>query len=62
MDRIAMALLEREVLDGSEVKSLIEGKALPMQPPTSGDGTQQVIKPEPGKRLPSMLEGGPQPA
>jgi cell division protease FtsH len=66
MERIAMALLEREVLDGSEVLQLIEGKTpLPAyQPPPTGDGsgTQQVIKPEPGRRLPGMLEGGPQPA
>ncbi|MBZ5601300.1 MAG: AAA family ATPase, partial [Acidobacteriia bacterium] len=63
MHRIAMALLEREVLDGSEVRQLIEGKTLAAyQPPTSGDGTQQVIKPDPGKRMPGILEGGPQPA
>ena len=48
-----MALLEREVLDGNEVNQLIEGKTLAaVQPPPSGDGTQQVIKPEPGRRLP----------
>ncbi len=65
LERIAMALLEREVLDGSEVNQLIEGKTLsavqPPSPPKS-DGTQQVIKPETGKRVPSILEGGPQPA
>jgi cell division protease FtsH len=66
LERIAMALLEREVLDGSEVNQLIEGKTLQAvqpQPPPSGDGgSQQVIKPETGRRLPGMLEGGPQPA
>ncbi|HLX45091.1 MAG TPA: ATP-dependent zinc metalloprotease FtsH [Bryobacteraceae bacterium] len=64
LERIALALLEREVLDGSEVNQLIEGKTLQaVQPPPSGDGTsQQVIKPETGRRLPGMLEGGPQPA
>ena len=38
--------------------------AMPSPPPpsSSGDGTQQVIKPEPPRRLPGMLEGGPQPA
>ena len=43
LERIAMALLEREVLDGSEVKQLIEGKTLapyqpppPMNPPSDG--------------------------
>jgi cell division protease FtsH len=68
LERIALALLEREVLDGSEVRQLIEGTSLspvrtsaPPAPPN--DGAQQVIKPEPGRRLPGMLpEGGPQPA
>ena len=45
---------------------LIDGKTLAaVQPPPSGDGTQQVIKPEKpegGRRAPGMLEGGPQPA
>ncbi len=67
LERIALALLEREVLDGSEVNQLIAGKTLaayqpppPMNPPS--DGQQQVIKPETGRRAPGMLEGGPQPA
>ncbi len=63
LERIALALLEREVLDGSEVHQLIDGKTLAaVQPPPSGDGTQQVIKPETGRRVPGVLEGGPQPA
>jgi cell division protease FtsH len=67
LERIALALLEREVLDGAEVHTLIDGRelaALPTPPPTTPptDGSQQVIKPEPGRRLPGMLEGGPQPA
>jgi len=65
LERIALALLEREVLDGSEVHQLIEGRtlaALPTPPTTPTDGSQHVIKPEPGRRLPGMLEGGPQPA
>jgi cell division protease FtsH len=64
LERIALALLEREVLDGAEVNQLIEGKTLAdVQPPPSGDGgVQQVIKPEAGRRLPNVLEGGPQPA
>jgi cell division protease FtsH len=63
LERIALALLEREVLDGGEVRQLIDGKTLAdVQPPPTGDGTQQVIKPESGRRLPGMLEGGPQPA
>jgi cell division protease FtsH len=67
MVRIAEALLEREVLDGSEVKRLIDGETLPAfskpTPPNSGDGTQQVIRPEGGNRVPGLLGGErPQPA
>jgi cell division protease FtsH len=68
LERIALALLEREVLDGAEVRQLIEGiKPLPAftkpTPPPPSDGSQQVLKPEPGRRMPGMLpEGGPQPA
>jgi cell division protease FtsH len=50
--RIALALLEREVLDANEIRLLIEGKPLPNKvlPPTShDDGVQQVLKPEPGR-------------
>ncbi len=68
MVRIAEALLEREVLDGADVKRLIDGEALPAftkpaPPPTAGDGTQQVIRPEGGNRVPGLLGGErPQPA
>jgi cell division protease FtsH len=65
VDRIAAALLEREILDGGEVKQLIEGQTLAKyQPPTpGGDGRpQQVIAPESTRRAPNVLEGGPQPA
>ena len=50
--RIALALLEREVLDANELKMIIEGKELPkVVPPPRGDdsGLQQVLKPEPGR-------------
>ncbi|HLH43138.1 MAG TPA: ATP-dependent zinc metalloprotease FtsH [Bryobacteraceae bacterium] len=69
LERIALALLEREVLDGSEVRQLIEGveplppfhRTPPPAPPV--EGSQHVIKPEPGRRMPGILpEGGPQPA
>ena len=46
---IANALLEREVLDALEIKTLIEGKPLPMRvaPPQPEDGSvQQVLRPE----------------
>jgi len=65
--RIAEGLLEREVLDGDEIRQLIEGKELPPMraavPPTDR-GQQQVVRPEGGRRLPGgLIEGErPQPA
>ncbi|MEN6601794.1 MAG: ATP-dependent zinc metalloprotease FtsH [Bryobacteraceae bacterium] len=64
--RIAEALLEREVLDGSEVNQLIEGTPLPAYhaPKSNGGGDkQQVIRPESAQRAPGLVEGErPQPA
>ena len=60
--RIALALLEREVLDANEIKLLVEGKELPpLQPPPSkpDDGVQHVIKPE---LQPGRAKGGERPA
>jgi cell division protease FtsH len=63
---IAEALLEREVLDGAEVMRLIKGEELAEFITPSGsddDSTQKVIKPEPGMKVPPLLEGErPQPA
>ncbi|HEY2497652.1 MAG TPA: ATP-dependent zinc metalloprotease FtsH [Candidatus Angelobacter sp.] len=64
MVRIALALLEREVLDANELKLILEGKQLPARViPAKGDdgGVQQVLKPEPG-RTPGMAPGKPSPA
>jgi cell division protease FtsH len=60
--RIALALLEREVLDANEIRMIIEGKELPKitPPPRSDDGVQQVLKPEPGR--PGLAKGGERPA
>jgi cell division protease FtsH len=60
--RIALALLEREVLDANEIKLIIDGKELPkMAPPSKpDDGVQQVLKPEPGR--PGIAKGGEHPA
>jgi cell division protease FtsH len=60
--RIAVALLEREVLDANEIKLIIEGRELPkvIPPPKSDDGVQQVLKPEPQR--PGMVKGGERPA
>ena len=64
LTRVAEALLEREVLDGDEVRQLIEGKELPPVHPSPPSGqTQQVVRPEGGRRLPGFVEGErPQPA
>jgi len=65
--RIAETLLEREILDGNEVMQIIKGGTLPpmstLPPKDSGDHTQQVLRPEPARRLPGLSEGErPQPA
>jgi cell division protease FtsH len=62
---IAEALLVREILDGNEVMQIIAGQ--PLAPVTgskdSEDHTQQVIRPDGGRRLPGLSEGErPQPA
>ena len=60
--KIAHALIEREVLDASEIKLLVEGSELPARPVPPGkpdDGVQQVIKPEPGR---APAKGGERPA
>jgi cell division protease FtsH len=62
--RIAETLLEREVLDGAEVLALIQG-ASPAAEIAGADnqGSQQVIRPESGRRAPGLIEGErPQPA
>ncbi len=65
MVRIALALLEREVLDANELKLILEGKQLPArvipQKGDNNDGVQQVLKPEPG-RTPGIAPGKPSPA
>ena len=63
LQKIAASLLEREVLDASEVLLLVDGKELPpMKSPSKPDdgGVQQVLKPEPGR--PGIAKGGESPA
>jgi cell division protease FtsH len=62
LQKIAAALLEREVLDASEVMLLVEGKGLPpiKSPSKPDDGVQQVLKPEPAR--PGIAKGGESPA
>ena len=63
--RIAEALLEREILDATELKLLIEGKPLPAKViPSKGDdgATQQVLRPEAGRTGIAPASGKPSPA
>jgi cell division protease FtsH len=58
--RVAEALLEREVLDGAEVNQIIDGIPLSpraAKPKDAEDHTQQVIRPEGGRRVPGLAEG-----
>ena len=54
--KIAEALLVREILDGNEVMRIINGQALDPQV-NPKDDTQQVIRPEGGRRVPGLSEG-----
>ncbi|MEX2304371.1 MAG: ATP-dependent zinc metalloprotease FtsH [Bryobacterales bacterium] len=64
--RIAVSLLEREVLDGEDVKALIDGRELPPLPTPETDAgprPQEVLRPDTPKRVPGLSEGGsPSPA
>jgi cell division protease FtsH len=60
--RVADTLLEREVLDGQEIKMLIEGKTLPTPStppryPHPPDEKQQVLKPEAKPGVRPLAEG-----
>ena len=62
LEKVAQALIEREVLDANEIKLLVDGKELPpLPPPTakSDDGVQHVIKPD---LQPGRAKGGERPA
>ena len=56
LERIAMALLEREVIDANDIQLMIEGKELPVRvnpnvpPPAKEEDVQQVLKPAPGQQ------------
>jgi cell division protease FtsH len=50
LERMAQALLEREVLDAQEIKAVIEGKELPTKPKAGEDDMQKVLRPEPGRQ------------
>jgi cell division protease FtsH len=61
LEKVARALIEREVLDANEIKLLVDGKELPpFQPPSKpDDGVQHVIKPD---LQPGRAKGGERPA
>ncbi len=61
LEKIARALIEREVLDANEIKLLVEGQQLPplQTPPSKDDGVQHVIKPD---LQPGRAKGGERPA
>ena len=59
LTKIALALLDREVLDANEIRLLIDGKELPAKPlpaPHDDGGVQQVLKPAPDGR-PGIVPG-----
>ncbi len=51
LTKIALALLEREVIDANDIKAIMEGRELPafVKPQASPDEVQHVLKPEPGR-------------
>ncbi len=60
--RIAEALLEREVLDASEIQALMEGRELPAlgsigAPEDIDSDKQEVLRPETPTRVPGLSEG-----
>jgi cell division protease FtsH len=57
--QIAETLLVREILDGNEVMTIISGQQLPPYTGSkdSEDHTQQVIRPDVGRRVPGLSEG-----
>jgi cell division protease FtsH len=64
LERIAQALLEREVLDAAELKLLMEGKPLPEKPPSPPPSAppvpakepQLTLRPEP-RPIPGLAKG-----
>jgi cell division protease FtsH len=63
LERVAQALLDREVLDAGEIKLLLEGKPLPEKlrpppaaPPLPSKEPQLGLRPEP-RPLPGLAKG-----
>jgi hypothetical protein len=62
MVKVAELLLEREVLDGAEIRTIVGGGDLPPMGgsrDTADHDTQQVLRPDTsgGRRLPGLNEG-----
>ncbi|MBI5085613.1 MAG: ATP-dependent metallopeptidase FtsH/Yme1/Tma family protein [Acidobacteria bacterium] len=68
LDGIVQALLERESIDGQEVKAILDGQPAAQleagEPAAAGDdGRQEVLRPEPRRDSPGLIGGErPQPA
>ncbi len=69
LEKIAQALLERESVDGAEVKAILQGKPASQIASADSDAEpvsedQRVIRPESGPRItPGLIDGErPQPA
>ena len=57
LDRISLALLERETLEGSELQLLIEGQELPPLPAPEAPSKKHDVPPERPKREPEPIAG-----
>jgi cell division protease FtsH len=67
IEKIVAALLERETIDGAEVKAILGGSNSTLEssgePISTDEGTQQVLRPEVRRINPGIIEGErPQPA
>jgi cell division protease FtsH len=66
LERVAQALLDREVLDATELKLLMDGKPLPVKlpppaPPVATREPQLPLRPEP-RSIPGLVAPGEKPA
>jgi cell division protease FtsH len=68
LEKIVVALLERESIDGNDVKEILAGKPVVSEAagelaPAVEEGQQEVLRPEPRRVNPGLIDGeSPQPA
>jgi cell division protease FtsH len=64
LEALASALLEREILDGSEIDQILRGETLPpaMDKPAPPDAPAEVTGEEPGRKIRPSYGSGPEPA